>query len=237
MDKELNPSLSINRIRPETPFKREKIATIPTKYHSYQHSFAMTENYAIIFESPWYFDVMAPLMAKDASEAIKNDPKGLSKIHVVHILTGGVKTFELDIWSTVLHFGNAFEDGTSIVFDAPCYEDPNRNPFDLLLFSALKEPKITEQASSSRYKRFRLDLDSGIWSMEDMIVMENGQVDLPVHNPKFDKKDYRYSYVLKLFEPSSLDSKYHWPIVKYDVKNKKEVSAWTARFGREMFAA
>ena len=69
--------------------------------------------------------------------------------------------------------------------------------------------------------------------MENLIVMENGLIDLPTYNPRYDKRSYCYSYANKMFEPSAMDSKYRWSVVKYDVCERKEVAAW----GDDMFAA
>lgn len=175
MDDKRNPLITIFRLRPETPVKREVVAKISVDKLSYQHSFALTENYVVVFESPWYWDFTAPIMGKDASQAILNDPNGTTKVHVVNVESGYVNSFDIGVWSTVLHFGNAFETTEGkVVVDAPSYEDPERNPFDLLLYEKLREKGITDQASGSKFKRFVMDLQSKAVEMEDFIIMENG---------------------------------------------------------------
>lgn len=55
-------SITVFRINADDTRKRVKIASIPTKGLSYQHSLALTENYAIVFESPYRFDVKKMVM-------------------------------------------------------------------------------------------------------------------------------------------------------------------------------
>lgn len=225
--------LIVFRIRPETPLQREVIARIPTAKMSYQHAFAMSENHVIVFESPYFMDLKMPLLGYDISQTIVNDPKGTTKIHAVGIEDGKVTSFESGIWTVVLHYGNTFEKDGKIIVDAPTYEDPNRDPFDLMLFENMQESDVMDQASGSKYKRFTLDLESGVAKNEDLLTIENGQIDLPIHHPSWDRKDYCYSYMLKLFQGEALDETFKFPVVKYDHCQGKEIASW----GEGMFAA
>lgn len=67
MNDKFESEIVVFRIRPETPLKREVLAKIPTEKMSYQHAFALTENHVIIFESPFFMDMMKPLMGYDIS--------------------------------------------------------------------------------------------------------------------------------------------------------------------------
>ena len=147
---------------------------------------------------------------------------------------GHVESFDSGIWSVVLHFGNAFEKDGKIIIDAPSYEDPSKNPFDLLLFNNMAEEDLMNQAAGSKYKRFVIDLATGKVDNQDLIVMENGQIDLPIYHPRIAGKEYCYSYLLKLFQgDDELDEHFNFPIVKYDICNRREVATW----GEGMFAA
>ena len=52
-----------------------------------------------------------------------SDPEGTTKIHLVSLEDGSLKTFDSGIWSFVFHFGNAIERGGKIIIDAPAYEN------------------------------------------------------------------------------------------------------------------
>lgn len=104
--------LIVYKVAPEKVRKKVVIARIPMDRQSIQHSFAMTSDYAIIFDPPWYVqpnlvDIVF-LTNIHLQEMIRNDVDGSTKIHVVRLSDGHVTTFDAKVWSMILHFGNAY---------------------------------------------------------------------------------------------------------------------------------
>lgn len=97
------------RINADDTRKRIKIATIPTKYFSYQHSLALTDNYAIVFESPYHFDLKKMVMGYGVEDCLQGKDGATTIVHVVSLSDGKVHSIDSGIWSLVLHYGNAFE--------------------------------------------------------------------------------------------------------------------------------
>ena len=91
--------------------KREVIARFPMERNSLQHAFAMTREYAIIFDPPWVVQpaltdlVFNNLMFQDM---IINDVNGTTNIFAVRLSDGKVTRFDAKKYSMILHFGNAY---------------------------------------------------------------------------------------------------------------------------------
>lgn len=118
--------------------KKVEIARIPVERSSLQHSFAMTRDYAIIFDPPWYMDmnffniIFFNGMLQDM---IKNDVSGTTKVHVVRLRDGHVTTIDAHKWFLVLHFGNSYQiDDDTIVVEGPTYDNPEVNPFTIFSY-------------------------------------------------------------------------------------------------------
>ena len=110
---------------------------IPTDNLVYQHAFALTDKYLIMFESPFYFDMKWSLIGYDMSNVFAQDPSKTTKIHLVKLEDGQKTTIDSGIWTVVLHFGNAFEKDGKIVVDAPSLNDAGKDPFKSMLFENL----------------------------------------------------------------------------------------------------
>lgn len=102
-----------------------------------------------------------------------------------------------------------------------------------MLFSHMQESDLLDQAAGSIYKRFTIDLVDNTVQYEDLVVMDNGIIDLPRHNPGWDKKEYCFSYLTENFGDKVFDENYSFPVVKYDHCKKQMVAKW----GEGMFAA
>jgi len=127
--------LMVFKLEGENTFKRKMIATIPQDKTSMQHSFAMTNEYAIIFDPPWYidFDLVGMFFRNfQLMDLIKNDIHGTTKIHVVRLSDGQVTTLDSKKWSLILHFSNAYKiDEDTLVVEGPAYEKSDDNPFKI----------------------------------------------------------------------------------------------------------
>lgn len=134
----------MHRINADDNRKRILVASIPTKQMSYQHSVALTENYAIVFESPIHFDLKKMLLGYSFDMVLDGNLKDTTKIHAVRLSDGKVHTIDANIWSFVFHFGNSFEKDGKIFVDASSYEDPNVHPFNVFSYDRYFEENFTE---------------------------------------------------------------------------------------------
>ena len=121
--------LNVFRINADNTRKRIKIATIPTEHFSYQHSFALTDNYAIIFESPYHLDLKNIVLGHPMDQSLRGNLGDTTKVHVISINDGKVQTIDYKMWSLVLHYGNAFEKDGKVMVDVASFEEPTVNPF------------------------------------------------------------------------------------------------------------
>ena len=69
--KGMHNSVKLVRQDPATPFTREVVATLNTSKMPWMHSFALTEDYAMIFEYPMYLDLMAMAAGDDMLHSFK----------------------------------------------------------------------------------------------------------------------------------------------------------------------
>jgi len=131
-----------------------------------QHAFAMTTDYAIIFEPPWYmqFDMGTTfnMFFRDAGliDLIKNDLHGTTKIHVIRLSDGQVTTLDSKRWSLILHFSNSYMlDEDTLVVEGPAYEKPDDNPFKIFSAENMNcADSISQHEYGSVYKRYILNL-------------------------------------------------------------------------------
>ena len=83
---------SINVVRIKSAYEREFIAKIQTTKLHYMHSFAQTQNYAILMAHPGFLNVMTLLKTTQAADDLHWDKYSPTYVYVVHLKTG-----ELDI--------------------------------------------------------------------------------------------------------------------------------------------
>ena len=107
-------NLMLYKMEGDNTFKRKMVASIPQDRTTLQHSFAMTTDYAIIFEPPWYMDMNIATLFKmffadtQLLDVMKNDLHGTTKIHVIRLSDGQVTTLDSKKWSLILHFSNSY---------------------------------------------------------------------------------------------------------------------------------
>lgn len=112
------PEYLLWKLTPERPFYRQKIVQIPVDIKGYQHSFAFTQEYAMILESPFYLDMKPKnlIMGDPVRTLMKHKANETTKIHVVKLSDGSLQTLDLGIWAVALHYGNAYmKDENTIV--------------------------------------------------------------------------------------------------------------------------
>ncbi|CAH1232194.1 BCO1 [Branchiostoma lanceolatum] len=110
----------------ENPLQKASIiAKIPQKYGAfpnYFHSFAMTENYIVFVEQPFFLNVLkimaGPLLGKGVDWAFQFHKEIPTQFHVIEKATGKVWTtkYTADALMTFHHI-NAYEDNGHLVMD------------------------------------------------------------------------------------------------------------------------
>ena len=117
---------------------------------------------------------------------------------MVKLSDGSVTTLEANKWTMMLHFGNAYmRDADTIVVEGPAYERPDRNVFADFTYESLRN--LTQIETGNRFKRYILNLKDKTVNMEDLILADYGQYDLPQYNPLYEGRQNRYTYMLQTF--------------------------------------
>ncbi len=112
----------VYRMDPDT-MEREVIASIRVRTPAYMHSFAMTENYAVLVEFPF---IVRPIemrfTTKPLIENFKWKPDRGTRYQVIDLKSGNVTTYH-GTAVFAFHHVNAYEENGSLLVDMICYED------------------------------------------------------------------------------------------------------------------
>lgn len=100
---------------------------------SFNHDFAITENYAVFISSPALFSIEYVIEGKPSTIW---DPSVATKIGLLEIETGEIKWYETNQTFAPTHFLNAYEEDGKVVIDVSCAPDfgariGERNPFSV----------------------------------------------------------------------------------------------------------
>ncbi|XP_066305381.1 beta,beta-carotene 15,15'-dioxygenase-like isoform X1 [Branchiostoma lanceolatum] len=185
----------------------EILANFQTDKASYMHSFALTENYAIFFAQPAYFDFMK--IVETAMVAIDWVPEEKTTIILANIKTGEIERLQTDaIFFT--HHANAYEtaDG-KIVADVCQFEEGFSIFADYKLPILRNITTLHDRPAKSRLYRYTIDLANKTVHtktfrsespMEDFLH----KIELPIINENYRSKQYCYLYgVILDFSPSN----------------------------------
>ena len=207
---------------------RKQIAAIEVDKASYMHSFAVTPNYAVIFAVPLYINPMAMLKSFEPLDAFQWIPTEVTKLHVVNLKSGQVKTLETEN-TFFLHIVNAYESSlfsNEIVIDVSTYKDT----FELHQMSLANLRNATQRAVSANatLKRYTLNLDKNdvsVYTYEPLsgIPFVNN-LDFPTINENFRSK--KYCYVYGIVYNYNYKDFLNMAIVKKDVCTGKNEKAW-----------
>ncbi|XP_078701314.1 beta,beta-carotene 15,15'-dioxygenase-like [Branchiostoma floridae x Branchiostoma belcheri] len=185
----------------------EILASFQTDKPSYMHSFALTENYAIFFAQPAYFNFMK--IVETAMVDIDWLPEEKTTVILANIKTGEIERLQTDALFFTHHV-NAYEtnDGT-IVADVVQFEE------GFSVFAEYKLPMLRNITSlhnkpaKSRLYRYTIDLASKTvqtktFRSESPLQDFLYKIELPIINEKYRTKHYCYVYgVILDFSPSS----------------------------------
>jgi carotenoid cleavage dioxygenase-like enzyme len=123
---DVNPTgdnhLILYKILPENVHKRIAVATVSTgKTPLYEHSIGFDGEYATIFAHPVSFNMMKQVAGYPLTECLTFDKTVNTKIHVVNIKDGSVKTADTGFNFQMMHTGNQYIKDNKIIIDATIY--------------------------------------------------------------------------------------------------------------------
>ncbi|XP_035660812.1 beta,beta-carotene 15,15'-dioxygenase-like [Branchiostoma floridae] len=185
----------------------EILATFQTDRASYMHSFALTENYAIFFAQPAYFDFIK--IVETAMVSIDWVPEDKTTIILANIKTGEIQRLQTDaIFFT--HHVNAYETANgTIVADIVQFEEGFAVFADYKLPQLRNLTSLHDKPAKSRLYRYTIDLANKTVQtktfrskspMEDFLH----KIEVPIINENYRTKHYCYVYgVIIDFSPSN----------------------------------
>lgn len=209
-----------------TPLRRELLATVPAPLEpAYMHSFAMTENYVILTESPFVFDIvqLATDMLTHQNRAVIHyfrwKPERNTRFTVISKADGSIQgRYEADAFATFHHI-NAFEEADAIHIDACAYDDANAYT-DGLYLNQMRNPET--KLRSGQFRRYTIHTRT---ADVDYAVMSDESIDLPNVNYKgYNAKPYRYAYGIS--ESRQHVDKLFNQLIKVDTA-QRETKVWT----------
>ena len=170
------PCLNIYRIGADGKMKRK--GQVPLENFPFCHDFALTDRYAIFFIGSIVFDGMAGVMlgTKTISDVVKYDPAIDMQVLVVDLETlTTVQKFSTD-HGAIVHFGNAYEQGSEIIVDG-CYQ----SGFEA---NATLENVFAPESkfNGGWFKRYVLNVQTG--QMTESLLSET-ECEFPTFNMKY----------------------------------------------------
>lgn len=185
-------------VRATSAENREVIASIEVDKASYMHSFAVTENYAILFAVPFYVNPLGMLkdfQPLDAFEWVSTD---VTILYVIELKTGKVTKLKTENMF-FLHVANAYESDlfkNEIIIDVCTFKDTGG--LHQMEMSRLHDQTSRSKSSIPVLKRYQLNLDTKDVNVHNYDVNSNvpyaGQIDFPTINENYRAKHYCYTY-------------------------------------------
>eukprot|EP00058_Branchiostoma_floridae_P015800 XP_002601288.1 hypothetical protein BRAFLDRAFT_81327 [Branchiostoma floridae] len=200
----------------------ETIGSFEIQKNSYMHSFALTENYAIFFLQPLYFDfikLMTTVEMQYAMEWVSGDKMA---IHAVNLKSGSVSTLSADP-RFYTHHVNAYETGEGhVVADVITFPDPTPFLTALSLDKLRDLTHLRKMDSYARLTRYYLNLTAETVKVEPFVSKTAlgdfmNKLDLPIINEKYRTKRYCIFYGTVTSFATSSPFNGSIPIVKKNV--------------------
>ncbi|XP_078619723.1 beta,beta-carotene 15,15'-dioxygenase-like [Branchiostoma floridae x Branchiostoma japonicum] len=200
----------------------ETIGSFEIQKNSYMHSFALTENYAIFFLQPLYFDfikLMTTVEMQYAMEWVSGDKMA---IHAVNLKNGSVSTLSADP-RFYTHHVNAYETGEGhVVADVITFPDPTPFLTALSLDKLRDLTHLRKMDSYARLTRYYLNLTAETVKVEPFVSKTAlgdfmNKLDLPIINEKYRTKRYCIFYGTVTSFATSSPFNGSIPIVKKNV--------------------
>jgi len=220
-------TINVFKINPATPLKRELLGSFETKNLAYGHSFGLTEEYAIILEQPIMFDFLGMIAGKPMMQDLLLE-KYSTQVHVMKLADGTLQTFDTKEWSITMHCANSYveEDGT-LVMEAQAFENQEVDPFALVDFDKLNDPtKIGSTKVGAKFKKFAMNLKTGEINVSNYMEVDNGTLDLPMYNHKYDGVKNCYTYLTSMWSAEVVDENFGFQVYKYDSCKGEVAGKW-----------
>mmetsp|Transcript_110494 Transcript_110494/g.165366 ORF Transcript_110494/g.165366 Transcript_110494/m.165366 type:complete len:548 (+) Transcript_110494:108-1751(+) len=237
----------IYKIKPQAPghteggLERELIGKVPTPYASYMHSFGLSDDYVVLVEFPWHFNLFN-MLQNSAMRVLTGQDKGLDHLFewrpergttftVVRRADGAVKGRYKAPAVFAYHHANAFvdpQDPSQLHVDMMCYERVFYE--DMSLKSLRSNVLDPNNAHPGQLKRFTVQLEAGEEARGSgeavkSRVLLDGECEFPRINDRFQGKKYRYVWGTGL--PGKEASKAIPKLVRLDAETG-ETKTWQA---------
>jgi len=171
---------------------------IAIPFSTFLHDFMFTEHYLIFALGPIRFNPLEPGRVESGRSAWSYDAESGLRLLVVDRATGAQRWFESDAY-TIDHHLNAYEDGTTIVFDATVTNIerrvPGLNVDDFFPFTHFGEPS---PLSAPELWRFVVDLAAGTFK-HDRVGAFSAEFVRP--NETIMGRAHRYGYMAGVDAP------------------------------------
>ena len=167
---------------------RRPIVSLPVDRPAYFHSFGLTEQYAVLLESPLRLNPLSLLSDRSFIESYGWDD-GIGGTLLVFDRHAGelVERFPVEP-CFVFHHANAFERGDELVVDLIAFDDDS--VIDSLFLDKLRSGQIP--APGGDLRRYRLSLSEGTADKE---TLQSGPLEFPMINYRqVSMKPYQYLY-------------------------------------------
>lgn len=192
--------------------KREIIAKIPTKSSAYMHSFAMTENYFILYENPLRLSLFKlffsgkPFIENYVWRDIPVEFTILDKNGNIVLKIKSENFF-------CFHMVNAYEENGKVYLDLIIYPDAS------IIQALYLNSKIDAKSISSRLFRYIFDIDEKKCEIVDLNI---ANIEFSVINPNYAKKAYNILYAVA----GNVVGLQLNTLVKIELNTNKIVNSW-----------
>ena len=124
------------------------------------------------------------------------------------------------------------------MFNGAGYTDPTKNPFAAANFDVLNSlDGVNNYKFGSSFSEYTIDFEAGTVDVNDLVVLEKGTIDLPVHNSQYDTKENCFFYLTEWFTEEVKDEDYAWKLVKYDRCNQQKLAEFRGVSNEATFIA
>ncbi len=211
---ELGPKGKVHfyELRDES-LQRNFVGTVITPKHTYFHSLALTDTYAVFIEQPLELNlfklIFSRLLNTPFESTFKWTPEHGNKFHLLNRKTGEIKSYSSETFF-FFHTVNAFDQGTEVVIDLCRYDNPDI--IKSLYIDTLREKGIAPQ-DMSKLTRIVIDTESGGVIFK---TLSEERIELPTFD--FSKACEKYRYVYGLGYRKDILADVNNQLVKIDIE-------------------
>ena len=191
---------------------RIPIATIPSGYPCYVHSFALTKDYIILTQVPFMVSPYDLLLSEHSYiENFTWKPKNGTTFMVINRNNGKkIRSFKTEPFFT-LHHVNAYQKNNEIIIDLIAYKDPQI----ATAFTISNLRSNQAQLPAGKLKRYTIDQETGNVAVQTLSTLT---LELPHINGSKLMQDYQYVYA------TGAQKGFAQELIKIDLHAKKQHS-------------